>query len=219
MGPVTIELTGGAEAPGAVVVLIAVTTNDGAEVVMLPDARGEGYRVRISEASDGDPGDTSDAGFELGDAIVVLSPRGGEAWPVGETRDVTWSSSGVTEVRAELSRDAGATWDTLAASVSAEAATYAYPVTGPASSECLIRLSDADDGEPEGSSPGVFSIVEPARGDGEDGEDGDCGCRVGAPGGSAPAAAWLLLGALAAARGRRRLGPGKRAQPGSKKIG
>lgn len=210
VGPVTIELTGGAEDPDAVVVLVAVTTNDGAEVVTLPDARGEDYRVRISEASDGDPGDTSDAGFELGDAIVVLSPRGGEAWPVGETRDVTWSSSGVTEVRVELSRDAGATWDTLAASVSAEAATYAYPVTGPASSECLIRLSDADDGEPEGSSPGVFSIVAPAREDNDRDEDGGCGCRVGAPGGSAPTAAWLLLGALAGAggvsRARRRSG-------------
>ncbi|HOU91377.1 MAG TPA: MYXO-CTERM sorting domain-containing protein [Polyangiaceae bacterium] len=189
---------------------MAVTTNDGAEVVTLPDARGEDYSVRISEASDGEPSDASDADFALGDAIVVLSPRGGETWPIGETRDVTWSSSGVTDVQVELSRDGGATWDTLAAAVPAEAATYAYPVTGPASSECLVRLSDADDGEPEGSSPRVFSIVAPASEGGGRDEDGGCGCRVGAPDGSAPAAAWLLLGALAGAggvsRARRRSG-------------
>ncbi|GEM_PF-4999283 len=210
VGPVTIALTGGAENPDAVVVVVAVTTKDGAEVVTLPDARGEDYRVRISEASDGEPGDASDAGFALGDAIVVLSPRGGEAWTIGETRDVTWSSSGVTEVQIELSRDGGTSWETLAAAVPAGTATFTYPVTGPASSECLIRLSDAADGEPEGSSPGVFSILEPAHADGGRDENGGCGCRVGAPAGSAPAAAWLLLGALAGAggvsRARRRSG-------------
>ncbi len=113
-------------------------------------------------------------------------------------------------MQVELSRDGGTSWDTLAASVPAAAATYAYRVTGPASSECLIRLTDADDGEPEGSSPEVFPIVEAAREGGGRNEDGGCGCRIGAPGGSAPAAAWLLLGALAGAgavsRARRRSG-------------
>ncbi|MBN2195546.1 MAG: right-handed parallel beta-helix repeat-containing protein, partial [Polyangiaceae bacterium] len=55
VGPVTIELTGGAEDPDAVVVLVAVTTNDGTEVVTLPDARGEDYRVRIAEGPTGSP--------------------------------------------------------------------------------------------------------------------------------------------------------------------
>ena len=199
IGPVRIELATSYATTPAWQVLAAVTANDGAEFVALPAIHDASCRVRITEAADGAPSDESDADFEIGDAILVMSPEGGELWNVGQNVDIVWSSGGVSDVHAELSRDAGGSWEALAASVPAADGHLGWTVTGPASDVCLVRLSDASDDDPVGVSAAVFSIVEPAGGE----DEGGCGCRLsGAPHG-ATRFAWLLLGALPWLRGRR----------------
>ncbi|MBI4954537.1 MAG: right-handed parallel beta-helix repeat-containing protein [Myxococcales bacterium] len=201
VGPVRIELATGYASGPAWQVLVTVTANDGSELVALPAVRDASCRIRVSETSDGDPTDVSDADFEIGDAIIVMSPVGGEVWPVGQSFDVTWSSGGVADVHVELSRDAGATWETLAASVPAADGRFAWTVTGPASSASLARLTDAADDDPVGVSPATFSIVEPAVDAAAEG-DGGCSCRLGGRRGDATGLAWLVLGALPLLRRR-----------------
>ena len=194
VGPVRIELATSYATSPAWQVLANVTPNDGSELVTLPAIRDQSCRIRISEAADADPTDLSDADFEIGDAIIVMSPNGGEAWTVGQSYDITWSSGGVTDVHVELSRDSGASWETLAASVPAVDGRFGWTVTAPASSVCLVQLTDAEDDDPVGVSAATFSIVDPAGGGAAEGEDeGGCGCRLGPGSGREALAPWLLL--------------------------
>ena len=88
--------------------------------------------------------DTSDAVFEISDQreLTVKSPNGGENWIVESTHDITWHSVNIGDsVRIELSRDAGSTWELIAATTKNDSV-HSWQVTGPASSACIVRISD-----------------------------------------------------------------------------
>jgi hypothetical protein len=88
--------------------------------------------------------DTSDAVFEISDQkeLTVKSPNGGENWIVESTYDITWHSFNIGDsVKIELSRDAGSTWGVIAASTKNDSV-HSWQVTGPASSACIVRISD-----------------------------------------------------------------------------
>ena len=80
-----------------------------------------------------------------GSAIKLTSPVGGETFTAGSIRNIEWTSSGVSRVKIEYSRDLGMTWLLLAASL--DAATGSWPWTLPSESipACLVRVSDAAD--------------------------------------------------------------------------
>ena len=92
--------------------------------------------------------------------LAVASPNGGEVWPVGSSQEIAWTASGVANVKIELSRDGGATWEDIVASTAAAAGTYPWTVTGPASANCVVRVSDATDGSPSDDSDAAFTIRE-----------------------------------------------------------
>ena len=117
--------------------------------------------VRIRDAQDGDPTDTSDNVFEISDAsgLTVDEPNGGEYLIIGNSYDVKWTafnSSG--QVMLEASRDNGTTWETIEDSTPDDG-TYQWMVNGPTSNNCLVRITDAD-GSPSDVSNEVFSIIE-----------------------------------------------------------
>ncbi len=89
--------------------------------------------------------------------IQVVSPNGGETWCVGETRTVEWFSFNVTAVRIELSSDGGSSWDLITSSTPASGS-HAWTVSDVESENCLIRVSDADDGVPSDVSDGPFTV-------------------------------------------------------------
>ena len=97
------------------------------------------------------------------EAITVVQPNGGESWVIGSSRNIIWTSSGTSgAVNIELSRDNGASWETIQSNVTDNnGGTLAWDVTGPASSTCLVRVIDAD-GAPADTSDAVFAITEPA---------------------------------------------------------
>ncbi len=121
--------------------------------------------------------DLSDADFEIGDAILVTTPAGGETLSVGQTFEITWSSGGVLDGDIELSRDGGGSWEPVAATIPAADRSYLWTVAGPLAGDCRVRLSDSADDDPFGVS-GLFAIV--AAASGGDDDDG-CGCRVTGP--------------------------------------
>jgi hypothetical protein len=121
--------------------------------------------VRVSDAADGIPSDISDANFTISGAasITVTSPDGGESWEVGSAHDITWTWVGsFTDVKIELSRDGGSNWETLIASTSNDGSWNWDPVTGPASTTCLVRISDAAGGDPTDMSDANFTIYQPS---------------------------------------------------------
>ena len=113
----------------------------------------------MSEATDGKPfGDS--AKFAIVPSLRVLYPNGGEVLMVGKTVRLQWESRGaVPEVRLELSRNRGATWQLIDGRTKVpNDGLYAWTVTGTKTSfNCLFRVSDLD-GKPTDASDNVFQI-------------------------------------------------------------
>ena len=75
-------------------------------------------------------------------AVTVTAPDGGENFLGGESRAITWTSSGVTGVKLEYTLDDGAAWTTITSSTAASAGSYAWTVPAANSDHCLVRISD-----------------------------------------------------------------------------
>ena len=102
--------------------------------------------------------------------LTVQSPNGGEVWIVGETKEITWTEINVYDVKIELSEDDGTSWSTIVESTP-NIGTYSWVVESTVSStQCLIRITNFDDGLVYDISDAVFIITIPN--DVEEFEDG-----------------------------------------------
>ncbi len=95
-------------------IIIDETENDGLYSWIVPEISSSSCLIRISEADDGEPSDTSDFIFIiLNEPVIILtSPNGGEEWPVGSIQEIKWmtGSAAVGDVRIEYSTDLGNNW-------------------------------------------------------------------------------------------------------------
>lgn len=90
--------------------------------------------------------------------VEVTAPNGGESWCPGSTQNITWTSTGVTNVKIESSPD-GTNWTTLIASTSAAAGSWGWAI--PANftpGTYRIRISDAANGARVDQSNATFTI-------------------------------------------------------------
>jgi hypothetical protein len=127
----------------------------------VPNEVSETCLVRITDTENGELTDTSDAVFTITDVpvIIVTSPNGGESWVVGSSHDITWlSAGGVGDVKIEYTTDYGTTWIEVVASTENDG-TYTWIVPDTLSNVCLVRISEAEDGDPVDSSDMIFSIT------------------------------------------------------------
>jgi hypothetical protein len=127
------------------VTLFANTPNDGSESWTVTGLASSNCLVKISSVDDPSISDLSDAAFTIsnppGASITVLVPNGGESWRIGTVQTIRWTSNGVTgNVNIELSRDGGFRYTTLIARNVANTGSYQWTVTGPASSQCKVRV-------------------------------------------------------------------------------
>ncbi|MBI2419150.1 MAG: hypothetical protein HYV28_14870, partial [Ignavibacteriales bacterium] len=90
-------------------------------------------------------------------SIAVLYPVGGSVVIPGSLCTVRWGSVNVGNVKIEYSTNNGASWLGIVNSVSASTGLYNWQVPLINSSECLIRITDADNQSVSGLS-GVFQI-------------------------------------------------------------
>ncbi|XXF76222.1 lamin tail domain-containing protein [Myxococcaceae bacterium GXIMD 01537] len=98
------------------------------------------------------PGDEATA------SVTVGSPNGGESWTGGSSRTITWTASGVTNVKLEYTLN-GTTWTTLSSSTSAASGSYAWTVPGSATTTALVRVSDASNSAVVDTSDAAFTIT------------------------------------------------------------
>ena len=82
--------------------------------------------------------------------VELVSPAEGARWAVGTTRTIRWNTSGsISQIRVELSRDGGGSWEVVVASVSADAGSCPWLVTDGGlplpQTNCVVRVTDADD--------------------------------------------------------------------------
>jgi len=131
----------------------------------IPDAPSTNCLVRICDASDGSPCDQSNAVFTIStdvvEAVTVTAPNGGEVWCVGSAENITWTSTDIDTVKIEYSTNNGSDWTTEAEKVPAASGSYSWTVPDAPSENCLVRICDAEDGDPCDQSNAVFTILGP----------------------------------------------------------
>jgi endonuclease/exonuclease/phosphatase family metal-dependent hydrolase len=94
-------------------------------------------------------------------AVTVTSPNGGESWAGGGSRSITWTSSGVTNVKVEYTLN-GSTWSVITASTAASAGSYAWTVPNTATTAAKVRVTDAANAAVTDASDAAFTITVPA---------------------------------------------------------
>ncbi|ADO70154.1 lamin tail domain-containing protein [Stigmatella aurantiaca] len=98
------------------------------------------------------PGDSSVTG------LSVSAPNGGESWAGGSSQAITWTASGVTNVKVEYTLN-GSTWTTLTSSVSASTGRYTWTVPSSATASARVRVSDASNASLSDTSDAAFTIT------------------------------------------------------------
>ncbi len=90
--------------------------------------------------------------------LEISAPE--EPLAVGEEFEVEWVAALEGEVALDLSRDAGQTWETLAASTPNDGS-FPWTVTGPGTFTAQFRVRDAADSAVFAVTDSLFSIVDP----------------------------------------------------------
>ncbi|MFA5803444.1 MAG: FISUMP domain-containing protein [Melioribacteraceae bacterium] len=157
-------------------VKIAYTTNQGSGWIpitekpasagtytwVVPSTISATCKVRISDKSDSTFADSSNAVFAITSIpvvqILVSSPNGGENWKVGESHNITWTSSNVDTVKLEFSTNNGGIWLTVKDSVKASLGTLAWTIPNTPSTQCKVRISDFKNSSVGDSSNAIFTI-------------------------------------------------------------
>ncbi|QRN97120.1 lamin tail domain-containing protein [Archangium violaceum] len=98
------------------------------------------------------PSDTTTTG------VTVTSPNGGESWVVGSSHAITWTASGVTNVKVEYTLN-GSTWTVLTSSTSASTGSYTWTVPSTATTTARVRVSDASNSAITDTSNAAFTLT------------------------------------------------------------
>jgi len=94
----------------------------------------------------------------VGRALRVTAPNGGETLLAGTAYTITWTATGVDTVRVQYTVDNGANWRDLAASVSATSGRYTWTVPGDNSRGARVRVSDTRDATVADVSDSTFTL-------------------------------------------------------------
>jgi hypothetical protein len=137
------------------------TTNDGSHNWTVPDSPSSDCRVRISDASDGNPSDVSNGSFTITGSptsVTMTRPNGGESWTAGTSQQINWTSTGViANVRLEYSLNNGGSWSNIVASTNNDGS-FNWNIPAVESDEALVRVSDAGNSSINDISDNVFTI-------------------------------------------------------------
>lgn len=127
----------------------------------IPNTPSKDCFVRLS-VTDPAVSDVSDAAFEITssgtESIKLNVPNGGEDWAVGSKRYIVWNCVGFSgPVKIEYSTNGGANYTTIENTYSG-GSSYEWTVPNTPSTNCVVKVSDAGDGQPWDISDAVFKI-------------------------------------------------------------
>jgi hypothetical protein len=129
----------------------------------IPSTLSNKCRIKISDADNGTPSDSSSSNFSIVSAaaktLSLTSPVGAESWAYGTTQKITWTSTGITNVKLEYTTDGGTSYNIITSSYAASSGSYTWTVPNLSSSTCKIRISDASNSSLTSSSPAYFALT------------------------------------------------------------
>src|ERR1035438_5102089 len=92
--------------------------------------------------------------------LLLTSPNGGNSFTNGSAQNITWIASPViSTLKIELTIDNGVTWNPVVNSVAASLGTYSWTVPNTPSTNCKIKITDANDSTVFAMSNRVFTIA------------------------------------------------------------
>ncbi|MBD3376267.1 T9SS type A sorting domain-containing protein [candidate division KSB1 bacterium] len=135
-------------------------TNNGQYSWTVPETLSDSCWIRISDSANPDVQDVSDNRFAIvQSSITLLIPNGEQVWTIEDLALITWESQNNSlPVNIDLSRDGGATWESLFESMPDSGQVY-WTVSGPTSESCLVRVQ-TNDGQVMDMSDAFFSIAQ-----------------------------------------------------------
>jgi|GEM_PF-6554356 len=98
-------------------------------------------------------------------SVTLLTPDGGEVWPVGSSREITWSASDPEDadtvaISVDLSLDDGATWTSIAEDLDNSGAfAWTVPDTPSETARVRVRAVDRDGASTADTSAAPFRIT------------------------------------------------------------
>ncbi|MBD3348358.1 MAG: hypothetical protein GF400_04065, partial [Candidatus Eisenbacteria bacterium] len=96
-----------------------------------------------------------------GPTVTLTAPNGGEAWGIGESHDIAWTSTGALDnVALDVSTDGGTTWSSVTSSTENDGV-YPWMVDAPVSSTCLMRVTGLVTPSIEDVSDAEFTVYQP----------------------------------------------------------
>ncbi len=91
-------------------------------------------------------------------SVIVVSPNGGEVWPVGSIQNVRWNATLLDQVNIHYRILPTVKWWQVASNLSAGSGSYAWTIPNAPSSEVVIRIVSALDGSVVDVSDNPFTI-------------------------------------------------------------
>ncbi len=142
----------------------AVLSNLGRFQFTVPDLISSQCLMKVEDNSNTALYDISDASFTIGfgpyPSITVIYPNDlGTKLQVGHQYYISWASSGVSNIKIELSLDEGQSFSTVVASVPAANNSYLATIPDTPASLCYFRLSSTSDLSVYDMNDNPFSIV------------------------------------------------------------
>lgn len=124
----------------------------------IPNTPSNTCKVRLKQSSNASINDMSDFDFTIQSAGLVLDyPNGGEILVNNTGSYINWTPTGVTEVNIEYSINGGSTWNVI---VNNTSGTWYWwnPVPNTPSTNCLVRITDANNASISDISDASFTI-------------------------------------------------------------
>lgn len=128
------------------------------EVAVVPDLDNNGSKEIIVGSNLGNVALISGGLVTPPATIQVIKPNGGEIWYINQQKMIEWTSTGVINVKIEISTNNGVSWELIVTNIPAQSGFYEWLVTGPASEQCLIKISSVENPNVFDVSDNTFSI-------------------------------------------------------------
>ncbi len=112
----------------------------------VPDDISTTVRVKVTDTSNAQVFDESNANFAIRGSFTVLAPNGGETWIVGSSHNITWTRQGtIPNAKLEYSTNGGSTFpNVIVGATDAAAGTYAWTVPDAIGSQVRVKVTDVN---------------------------------------------------------------------------
>jgi hypothetical protein len=140
---------------------------DNVEQVNIASPAAGQYVVRISHKGTLSGGSQSVSliisGAVFDASVTMITPNGGESWPIGSTQTITWTSANITgNVRIDESTDGGITFPITLAASTPNDGSESWTVAGPSTTQARFRVTSLTYPSVFDVSNSNFAVVQPS---------------------------------------------------------